>query len=319
MSAITPVNLSGVDLNLLVMLEAVLSARSATIAASRLHITQSAVSNGLKRARALFGDALVVRRGNGFSLTPRAQILAPRIRSILDNTRSLLSSGAGNTPPEWLTVACLDALSITLVPRILPLLQEHLPETRLRVMSPDHVRTLGFERSEVDLLIGAIRDVHASCDTEVLYEDPMVVVAARRHPKLKSRLTVEAYTKLPHVELSLFGEAEDRVDRALAARGLTRHVMVTVPHLAALPYLVRGSERIATVPRTIGNTFASSLGLRLYRPPVPLPPVTLRMVWHRRSASDPSHQALRDAARTAARLLLKVADAQGTKPRRNAA
>src|SRR5688572_5404829 len=130
MPDITAVNLSSVDLNLLVTLDAVLSTRSATVAASRLHLTQSAVSNALRRARALFGDALVIRNGSGFSLTPRAEALAPDLRAALDQMRRLLAGDA--SAPRWLSIACLDAVGIALLPGLLLLLEERLPGTRLR-------------------------------------------------------------------------------------------------------------------------------------------------------------------------------------------
>lgn len=299
MRDITSVNLSNVDLNLLVMLDAVLSTRSATLAASRLHVTQSAVSNGLKRARALLNDALVVRKGSGFSLTPRAEALGPRLREVLDELQGLLALNGGHES-RCVTVACLDAISITLVPALLPLMHKQHPRIRLRIQTPDHVRMVGLERGDVDLVVGALRDVHTACDAENLFEDPMVVIAAANHPKIRSRLSLETYASLPHAELGLFGDPEDRVDRALASRGLTRQIEVVVPHLVALPFLVSNSECIATVTRTIAHQFVRPLGLRLFRPPLALPPVVVRMVWHRRRANDRTHLMLRDLVRVAA-------------------
>ena len=299
MAVITPVNLANVDLNLLVLLDAVLTARSATQAASHLHVTQSAVSNALKRARALFGDALVVRRGNGFSLTPKAEALAPQLRQVLGDVRRVLTGEEGPAP-RWVTIACLDAISIVFAPRLLPLMQERLPEARLRMLAPDYVRLVGLEQADVDLVVGAPRDLPTGCDAEDLFEDPLVVIAAANHPRIKSRLSLETYASLPHVELGLFGEAEERVDRALASLALSRRTEVVVPHLAALPFLVSGSERIATVTRSVARRFAGPLGLRLHRPPLPLPPVVVRMVWHRRRADDRVHLGLRDLVRVAA-------------------
>lgn len=298
-------NLANVDLNLMVMLDAVLSTRSATLAASRLHVTQSAVSNALKRARALFDDALVVRRGNGFALTPRAEALAPRLRDVLGEVRDLVAAEDEHAGPRSVTIGCLDAISITFVPVLLPLMRERLPLTRLRTMTPDHVRTIGLERSEVDLVVGALRDTPAGCDAEDLFEDPLVVIAAARHPEIKTRLSVQTYASLPHAELGLFGEAEDRIDRALAAVGLSRRTEVVVPHLAALPFLVSGSDRIATVPRSVARRFAGPLKLRVLRPPVVLGPIVVRMIWHRRHADDRTHLALRDLVRRAARRMAR--------------
>jgi len=306
MSAITPVNLASVDLNLLVVLDAVLSARSATQAASRMHVTQSAVSNALKRARVLFDDALVVRRGNGFSLTPKAEALAPQLRSVLEHVQHMLAGGE-NPASRRVTIACLDAISIAFAPQLLPLMREQLPETHLRMLTPDYVQLIGLEHADVDLVIGAPLHLPRGCEAEELYEDPMVVIAAANHPKIKARLSVEIYASLPHVELGLFGEAEDRVDRALASLALSRKTEVVVPHLAALPFLVSESERIATVTRSVALRFARPLGLRLHRPPLPLPPVVVKMLWHRRRAADPIHLQLRNLVRDAAQQITREA------------
>jgi DNA-binding transcriptional LysR family regulator len=257
--------------------------------------------NSLKRARGQFGDPLVVRQGTGFALTPKAEALAPRLRKVLAEMQSLLVADDQQIDPHWVTIACLDAISMTLVPTLLPLMHKRLPDTRLRTLTPDHVRFVGLERAEVDLAVGALPNGHSGCEVEDLFEDPLVVIAAANHPRIGSRLSVETYASLPHAELGLFGEPEDRVDRALAPHGLTRRTEVVVPHLAALPFLVSNSERVATVTRTIARQFARPLGLRMYRPPVSLSPLVIRMVWHHRRSSDRTHLALRDLIRVAVR------------------
>src|SRR5688572_27548955 len=92
------VNLSSIDLNLLVVVDAVLETRSATRAAARLHVTQSAVSNALRRARELFGDPLLVRTGRGLCPTPMAEALAPRLHDALTHLRGLLGADARFDP-----------------------------------------------------------------------------------------------------------------------------------------------------------------------------------------------------------------------------
>jgi DNA-binding transcriptional LysR family regulator len=296
-------NLNDVDLNLLVALDAVFRDRNATLAATRLHVTQSAVSNALKRARALFDDPLVVRLGRGFALTPKAEALEPRVREILTAVQNVLSSDPTGEPDRWLTIACADAVGVALVPLILPLLRQRLPQVRLRTVTPDHVRVAGLERSDVDLVIGVLREVPPGSVSEDLFEDAMVVIAAASHPQVGSRLSLELYAQLPHAELALFGEPEDRVDRALASLGLRRRIDVMVPHLTALPFLVADSDRVATVIRSVARMFAAPLALQTFKPPVPLAPLVVRMVWHRRRAADPASLALRDVVRTAVRQL----------------
>lgn len=306
MRDIDPVNLSAVDLNLLVVLDAVLSTRSATLAASRLHLTQPAVSNALKRARALFDDPIVLRCGSGFTPTPFGEALAPRLGRALEQVAQLLTSQHEPAAPRTVSIGCLDGVSIVLLPTLVPILREQLPNTRLRAVPPDLGRDLGLEHAEVDLVIGAVRDLPHGCEAEDLLEDPMVVIAAADHPRIKTRLSVDAYASLPHVELSVFGRAEDRVDRALATVNRSRDAEVTVPHLAALPFLVARSHRIATVAHSLALRFAEPLNLRVHKPPVPVPPLTLKMVWHRRRSLDPIHLQLRALVHTATQQIARV-------------
>src|ERR1700755_979952 len=113
------VNLGAIDLNLLVVLDAVLRERSATKAAAKLHVTQSAVSNALRRLRAIFNDALVVRTAYGFIPTPRAEALAPSLAALLRDTERLFATPeAAQARPRTFTIACTDAIGISLIPKI---------------------------------------------------------------------------------------------------------------------------------------------------------------------------------------------------------
>jgi DNA-binding transcriptional LysR family regulator len=288
------------DLNLLVTVDAVLTTRSATLASSRLHVTQSAVSNALKRARVVFADKLVVRRGSGFALTPKAEALAPRLRELLDGVRDLLADDVAPAAPPWFTIACVDSVAVALVPLLLPALQKRLPLTKLRVVTPDHLRMVGLDRSAIDLVIGALPDTPAGCESEDLLEDPMVVIADSHNRGAGARISLHSYARLPHAELAVFGEPEDRIDRALATHGLQRRIDVVVPYLTALPFLVHGSERIATVTRSVAQRYQEPLRLRCCPPPFPLPPIVVRMVWHRRRGDDAAHGMLRELVRAAA-------------------
>src|SRR5690349_15790923 len=127
MMNITDMNLEAVDLNLLVVVDAVLETGSATRAAARLHVTQSAVSNSLRRARELFGDPLVVRSGRGLSPTPMAEALAGPLRSTLAQLRGLLGVGfEPATSTRQFQIACSDAVGLVLLPKLLGLFEQRL-------------------------------------------------------------------------------------------------------------------------------------------------------------------------------------------------
>lgn len=109
-------------------------------------------------------------------------------------------------------------------------------------MTFDYAMSAGLERADVDLLVGAPPVIPPGCEAEPLFEDPMVAIVRAGHPHVGRHLSLAAYARLPHAELGVLGEPMDRVDRALAAHSLHRHIEVTVPYLAALPLLVAGSD-----------------------------------------------------------------------------
>src|SRR5581483_10445513 len=129
------VNLSAIDLNLFLVLHAVLEERSATRAAARLHVTQSAVSNALARLRQLLGDPLVVRHGRGLVPTPRAEQLAPLLRDVADR----------------FTMALADSHQATEASRIAQAFTRRLPQAKLRVVSADYLAaTNGLSSGDID-------------------------------------------------------------------------------------------------------------------------------------------------------------------------
>jgi DNA-binding transcriptional LysR family regulator len=290
------VNLAAIDLNLLVVLEAVLEAQSATRAAARLHVTQSAVSSSLRRLRALFGDPLVVRTAYGFVPTARAAALLPKLRALLGATRELLSderASDGGLCARSFVIACSDAVSVTVLPALLGELHE-LPGARLRVVTLEQAfASDGLSRGDVDLLIGIPPTLPPGCRSELVYEDEMVCLVARAHPTVRKRLTLDQYASLPHAEVTFFGNADDRVDRALARAGKTRNIALTVPHFAVVPFAVANTDCISTMSRRLAAAYANGLPIRLLEAPVELPSLRIHQIWHRRADDDPGLKRLR--------------------------
>jgi DNA-binding transcriptional LysR family regulator len=297
-------NLSAIDLNLLVVLDAVLETGSATRAAARLHVTQSAVSNALRRARELFDDPLVVRTGRGLSPTPVAEALAGPLRDTLAQVRGLLGAEARFDPATSMRrfqIACSDAVGLVLLPKLLARFEAELPNATLQIVTLDRLLELGgLAHTNVDLLIGAPPTTPPGCEEQLLFADPMVSIVRARHPGVSRRLTLARYCALAHAEVALFGTPDDRVDRALARHGRTRRIEVGVSHIAMLPALVANSDCVATVTKSMVELFGPSLKLRVFNPPVELEPLPIRQIWHRRVTDDPGTTMLRELVRLAA-------------------
>lgn len=297
-------NLSSIDLNLLVVLAVVLEEGSATRAAARLHVTQSAVSNALRRLRELFGDPLVVRTARGLAPTPRATALGPQLAKVLEGVRQVIDPGPAFDPTSTtrtFSVAGTDGVGLALLPALLRLMASQAPRARLRLLTLDRmIASDGLARGEVDLLVGIPPVVPAGCESEPVYEDPMRSIVRRDHPRVRGRLTLDVFASLPQAELSLFGEPDDTIDRALARHGLRREVRVAVPHFALLPLVVAESDCVATLSARIAQPLARRLGLRVLTPPLELPTLRLVQVWHRRTSEDPAVRFLRRLVQRAA-------------------
>jgi DNA-binding transcriptional LysR family regulator len=299
-------NLSEVDLNLFLVLQTVLEEGNATRAAARLHVTQSAVSNALARARRVFADPLVVRAARGLVPTPRALELTPQLGAALDLLRALLASEAGFEPSRSsrrFTVACSDAVEFVMMPRLSSLLERSMPNASLRVVTIDHMlATNGLSTGEVDLLVGIPPSIPAGCTGEIVYEDTMVCIVRRGHPTIRSSsLTLEAYADVAHVEVALFGVPDSRVDAALARQQRARRIAISVPHFITVPTIVARTNAVATLARRLALVLAPARTLRTLRLPIELPVLRVQQVWHARAAGDPGTLHLRKLVRQAVR------------------
>lgn len=299
------VNISSIDLNLLHVLAVVLEEGSATKAARRLHVTQSAVSNALRRLRELFGDPLVERRRNGFEPTPRARALQPLLREWSERTHRVLAEPTEFDPRRTtrvFRVACTDAVATALLRPMLRLLRRRAPLASLRLLTLDAlIAEGGLARGTVDLLIGVPPVVPEDQRSSLVYRDPWACIVRRAHPRVRKSLSLAAFVELAHVELALFGPVDDTVDRALASVGQRRVVRVAVPHFSSIGLAVAESDLVATMSRRVALAAASQLPLRVLSPPIELPPIEVRQVWHERADADPAVRFLRTLVSDAAR------------------
>jgi DNA-binding transcriptional LysR family regulator len=236
MCRIIGVNLTDIDLNLLLVLHTVLTEGGATRAAARLHVTQSAVSNSLARLRRLLGDKLVVRSAGRLVPTPRASALRPLLAGGLERFQAAIagaeSSGLAHTSRRF-TLACTDFVALVLVPRLMAAFSKRLPRAALRVVSVDYaIAGNGLATGEVDLLVGLPPVLPPGCFSEPAFTDHMVCIVRRDHPTVRGRLTIDSFTRLGHVEVALFGLSTG-VDEALARINRTRNVALSISHLVS--------------------------------------------------------------------------------------
>jgi DNA-binding transcriptional LysR family regulator len=291
------VRLATLDLNLLVMLDTVLAERSVVRAARRLHVTPSAVSNGLARLRAALDDPLLIRSGRGVVPTPRAVALAPALARVLrDLDQAIHGDGFDPlTTDRELTLAIADVVQVVKLPRIVAALARQMPRARLRVLSIDTLFAAGgLAAMEIDVAIGAGEKgpgIHA----QPLYEEQLALVARASHPTIRGRVTKAQLGALRHVEVQVApGRGSRPLAASYAAFGVVRDIAVVVPTFTAAAAVVAGTDLVASLPASLVQVLAPRLGLR--RVATPLAPIrtTVNLLWHERTHQDPALRAFRD-------------------------
>lgn len=282
-------NLRRHDLNLLVILEAVLREGSISAAARRLNLTQPAVSQALSRARAMFDDPLMVRSGRGLKPTLRGLELRSELGDLLGRVGALIE-GPGFDPGRArrsFTIATGDLGEAIVLPAALGRLTSAAPGCRFDIRPPRH----DFGEDIPDLILMGAAPPEGPWHAHDLFEDRFVHVAAKGHPSLNGHLTAKAFAALPQALVSPRGEGDwGPVDTALAAMRLRRNVRLTITRFAGLPAILAESGLVAAIPARYA-TLQSVRALCDVRPlPIEVPPFTIRMVWHRTRDADPAQQ-----------------------------
>jgi DNA-binding transcriptional LysR family regulator len=288
---ITVVNLAAIDLNLLVVLHAVLEERSATRAAKRLGVTQSAVSNALARLRDLFSDPLVVRHARGLTPTPRAERVAPTLARLLGELGALVDADASfdaATSTREFTLACADYYSVVMVPPLVELLRTRAPYARLRLLTLEQLVQGGGLAHDVDVHVGRPPELPSGCTALPLFHESFVCVTRPGSRPASPRMGMREYREALHVRVRVLDNARDPIDVALAKQGIVRKVALTVPHFSLAPFVVARTGYVATVSLRLAKLYADLLSLELRTLPTKLAPRPVQMLWHQRTDVDPA-------------------------------
>jgi DNA-binding transcriptional LysR family regulator len=296
--------LAQLDLNLLVVLDELLRSRSTTLTARRLGRTQSAVSHALSRLRSTLGDPLLVRAGAMLRPTSTAERMQAPLRDVLLRTEALLTS-SGVLDPKTIqrtfVLAGPDYAEIVVMPRLMPILRKEAPgvDVVTRFLGDDVDRAV--QAREVDLSFGAPLRTLSGVVQETVADEKMVVLLRRGHPALQKRLTMQRYVALDHVLVSPRGLPGSRVDTALEPLGLSRRVVLRMPHFGAAAVVVAKTDLVVTLPVGIARELSRSL--RLVSVPVPfaLDSVAFSIGYSSSFADDPMHRWFRERVIAAGR------------------
>lgn len=300
------IDVRGIDLNLLVALDALLSERSVTRAARRCGVTQSSMSHSLARLRELLGDAVLVRSGRAMLPTPRAAaMLAPLQRSLAELGRVLASDVAFEPvgSDRVFSLVCPD-LFAAFLPSLVARVHADAPRVRLNLCQ--------LERGDVtrplldgahDLALGPpLRSPVSGVMQTELGRVRWAVFGRPDHAAFTTkRLSLRAWLAAPHVVVGTGSAGLGYVGEALAKTGLERHVGLSVPVFLLAPLVAAQTDMLFTAPLELVAPLAAPLGVVYRSPPIELPRVPVLLYWAEQMQHDPGHRWLREQIATLVR------------------
>jgi DNA-binding transcriptional LysR family regulator len=296
------VNINSLDLNLLLVLEALLEERNVTRAAARVGLSQPAASSALSRLRAALGDPLFRRSSAGMSPTPRAMELAAPLRAALAQIRAALTESPAFDPSastRSFRLGMTDYAELILLGPLLSRISRDAPDIQILVRRLDRIfipPESELRDAAMDAAIGFFPEASSlEPDTHSLdlYSEKNVCIASKGNPVLRGPLTLRRFAAAGHVGVFYRNEVRGLVDTALATHGLRRKLRATTPHFLSAAQVVAESNLIAVVPAGLAARFRKSLRLDVRKVPVHMPPLHMRLLWHQRATSDAGHQWLR--------------------------
>jgi len=289
------------DLNLLVTLDVLLAEGSVARAAQRLRLSPSAMSRALARLRETTGDPLLVRAGRGLVPTPRALELRERVGQLVEDAKAALGPAEKldlKRQVRTFTLRTSEGFAENFGPDLIARLGEEAPGVRLRFAPKPDKDSASLRDGTVDLETGVVgKATSPELRTQALFRDRFIGVVRKGHVLCKGKITPSRYAAGRHVAVSRRGIEKGPVDEALAELGLERQVVVMVGGFATALALSRTSDLIASVPER--HTGKLRDGMHSFPLPVPMPEVTIALLWHPRLDADPAHRWLRGCVRDA--------------------
>lgn len=294
----------GLNLNLLHALDVLLETRNVSRAAERLGLTQSALSAALAQLRDYFGDPLLVSDGRRMYPTVFAEQLRNELGQFLDATNAVLSTSRVFDPVTTRRIFRVIASDYVVAAVLAPLteaLSVVAPNIRLDFAQPDEVASEALRAGELDLLISPQEFMLPDSPTEDLFQEEIVVAGWSQNPVFAQTLDLEAFAAAGHVSVAIGRHREVTfADKHLLALGHARKIECVASSFTTVPWLLRGTYRLAMMHRRLAQTMAGYLPLAFAPLPFEFPLMQEAVQYHRTRAADPGLRWLIDAIRLVA-------------------
>ncbi|GBE92641.1 LysR family transcriptional regulator [Nostoc cycadae] len=292
------IDLSAVDLNLLVAFEALFEEKSVTAAATRLYLGQPAMSAALGRLRTLFQDDLFIRIGREMQPTAKAVAIAPGIKGALQQIRHTLAASQtfdATTSQTTFTIGSSDYTSHVVMPKLLQVCHQIAPKINFRLIgfAKDSVGEL-LENREIDLALGVFQNPPRQTIQMPLFAEHFVGICRRGHPVItQNAIAPENFANLLHALFTIRQDEVGEIDKVLAQSNLQRRIVLTTPHLLVLPAIISSSDLVAAVPSRLVTSLADQGAVEIFELPIQTQPWMISMLWSRLTDQDQANCWLR--------------------------
>jgi DNA-binding transcriptional LysR family regulator len=290
-------HLSRIDLNLFVVFDTIYAEGGITRAGRRLNLSQPAISHALGRLREMFDDPLFVRHGHAMTPTPLARRLIEPVRQALRSLEVTLAraeSFEAATAVKRFTVGMRDAMESVVLAPMMQAIARAAPRIDVSIVRAER-RELERELSAgtLDAAIDVGLPLPEDIQRQRLGQEWMTVLARRRHPRVKARLSLEAYLAEQHILVSSRRRGLSAEDFELARHNLTRRVRLRCQNFLAACRTVAETDLLLTMPRRYASLLNAQFGNRLLPFPLQVPAYDTYVYWHANAAGDPANQWLR--------------------------
>jgi DNA-binding transcriptional LysR family regulator len=289
-----------VDLNLLITFAAIAEEKSITAAASRLLLSQPAVSRALQRARSMFQDALLVRSPNGFELTLRGRKILDELDGLLPRMEHLVAPTAFDPVHDksHFHISGPDNVCTVMLPR----LSRQYANGRYQVYFEFHPWQGGIaelvEHGQLDLVFHIDDGLLPShFQSERLYREDWICAVAH-DSGFGDSLSLKQYLAANHIVVATYAGVQTIPDKQIAAVGAKRNSCIRVPYFGVALQCLPGTELVLTLTSGMTSVVKRDRRLRLVKAPQELHAFHFLMAWHPRHNTDPRHVWLREAMRS---------------------
>lgn len=291
-------HISRLDLNLLVVFEAIYAEGGVTKAGQRLNLTQPAISHALQRLREMFDDPLFARQGHAMTPTPVARAMIDPVRRALRTIGSVVDE-RGRFDPQGsdrrFTIGLRDVMESEVLPRLMRIVADTAPgvdfvSTRVHRADLERDLAAGVLDAAVDILMPMSRDVRHS----LIAGDKLVVVARKNHPKARAGLTLETYLKLEHVLVTSRRGGFGLADVEVARHGSHRRIRLRCQQNFAACRVVSETDLILTMPERYAQIANLPFNNQIIFAPFEGPSQDVYLYWHENVDRDPGNRWMRD-------------------------